>query len=214
MGLEGLENLFIEQMVSWRLQLQDRKIGDAYLKLNLGLSNVLLAATAVGNLLGLSNLVADSLKLEHHMLVSHALSQKKSDATYLGTEVLKGKTLDGVDAQLRVGLDNGEATGHCRKGKKYVSEYSRVCRKALFRYAARERGSDIRKYCLVAPPSSTISTRPGLSCSMEGTWLARTPISPEAAGMLTWVLWSRFVSIQGADNTSARGEATHTPVER
>ena len=113
---------------------------------------------------------------------------EKSDATYLGTEVLEGKALDGVDAQLRVGLDNGETTGHCRKGKGYVSGYSRVCRKALFRYAARERGSDIRKYCLVAPPSSTISTRPGLSCSMEGTWLARTPISPEAAGMLTWVL--------------------------
>lgn len=28
---------------------------------------------------------------------------------------------------------------------------------------------------------------------MEGTWLARTPISPEAAGMLTWVLWSRKI---------------------
>lgn len=53
------------------------KIRDAYLKLNLGLSNVLLAATAVGDLLGLSNLVADSLKVEHHVLVSHALSQKK-----------------------------------------------------------------------------------------------------------------------------------------
>lgn len=34
---------------------------EAYLKLNLGLGNILLAATAVGNLLGLCYLCADSL---------------------------------------------------------------------------------------------------------------------------------------------------------
>lgn len=45
---------------------------------------------------------------------------------------------------------------------------------------------DVRKYCLLLPLSSMTSTRPGFSCSMEGTWLARTPISPETAGMLTW----------------------------
>jgi hypothetical protein len=53
------------------------KLGDAYLKLDLGLSNILLAATTVGDLLSLSNLVADSLELEHQRLVSHALSRKK-----------------------------------------------------------------------------------------------------------------------------------------
>ena len=66
-------------------------------------------------------------------------------------------------------------------------------------------GLDVRKYCLVAPPSSTISTRPGFSCSMEGTWLARTPISPEAAGMLTWVLWSRRFVSQGIPGRGAGG---------
>lgn len=35
------------------------------------------------------------------------------DGTYIGAEVLKGVTLDGVDAQLGVGLDDGEATGDC-----------------------------------------------------------------------------------------------------
>lgn len=34
---------------------------DSYLQLNLSLSNILLAAAAVGNLLGLGDLVADSL---------------------------------------------------------------------------------------------------------------------------------------------------------
>lgn len=47
---------------------------------------------------------------------------------------------------------------------------------------------DLRKNCLLPPDSSITSTRPGFSCSMEGTWLARTPISPDSAGMLTWTL--------------------------
>lgn len=63
------------------------------LQLNLCLSNVLLAATAARNLLRLSDLGADSL----------------------GAEVLQRVRLDGVDAQGRVGLDNGESTGHCVK---------------------------------------------------------------------------------------------------
>jgi hypothetical protein len=61
-----------------------------YLELNLGLSNVLLATAAAGNLLGLGDLVADGL----------------------GAEVLQGVSLDSVDAQGRVGLDSGESTGH------------------------------------------------------------------------------------------------------
>jgi hypothetical protein len=32
--------------------------------------------------------------------------------TYVGAKVLKGETLDSVDAELGVGLDNGETTGH------------------------------------------------------------------------------------------------------
>jgi hypothetical protein len=58
------------------------------LHLNLGLRNVLLAAAAVGDLLGLGELVADGL----------------------GAEVLEGVGLDSVDAQGRVGLDDGETS--------------------------------------------------------------------------------------------------------
>lgn len=61
------------------------------LQLNLGLSNVLLAAAAVGNLLGLGELGSDGV----------------------GAEVLQGVGLDGVDAQGRVRLDDGESSGHC-----------------------------------------------------------------------------------------------------
>lgn len=32
--------------------------------------------------------------------------------TYIGAEVLKGETLDSVDAELGIGLDNGETAGH------------------------------------------------------------------------------------------------------
>jgi hypothetical protein len=32
--------------------------------------------------------------------------------TYLAAELLKSKALGGVNAQLRVGLDDGKATGH------------------------------------------------------------------------------------------------------
>jgi hypothetical protein len=39
----------------------EHQASSSYLKLNLGLGNVLLAAAAAGNLLGLSNLGADSL---------------------------------------------------------------------------------------------------------------------------------------------------------
>lgn len=62
----------------------------SYLELNLGLGNILLAAAAAGNLLGLSNLAADGL----------------------GAEVLDGVGLGGVDAQGRVGLNGGEAAGN------------------------------------------------------------------------------------------------------
>jgi hypothetical protein len=35
------------------------------------------------------------------------------EETYLGAEVLKGETLDSVDAQLGVGLDNSETARNC-----------------------------------------------------------------------------------------------------
>lgn len=60
-----------------------------YLKLNLGLSNVLFATVAAGDLLCLRNLVLDSL----------------------GAEVLKGVALNSVDAELGTGLNSGETAG-------------------------------------------------------------------------------------------------------
>lgn len=62
-----------------------------HLQLNLGFGNILLAAAAVRNLLGLSDLGTDSLR----------------------AEVLQGVTLDGVDAQGGLGLNDGKATGDC-----------------------------------------------------------------------------------------------------
>lgn len=64
--------------------------GCTNLQLNLGLGDVLLAAAAVRNLLGLGNLGTNGL----------------------GAEVLKGVALNGVDAQDRVGLDSSESTGN------------------------------------------------------------------------------------------------------
>lgn len=59
-----------------------------HLQLDLGLSNILLASAAVGNFLGLSDLGSDGL----------------------GAEVLKGVSLNGVDAEDRVGLNGSEST--------------------------------------------------------------------------------------------------------
>lgn len=50
----------------------------------------------------------------------------------------------------------------------------------------------VRKNCLLPPLSSIISIRPGFSCSIEGTWFAKTPISPVSAARLTWTLNSYF----------------------
>lgn len=60
----------------------------AYLQLDLGLSNILLASTSVRNLLRLGDLGTDSI----------------------GAEVLKRVTLNGVDAHDRVGLNGSKST--------------------------------------------------------------------------------------------------------
>ena len=62
-----------------------------YLELNLGLSDVLFATVAAGDLLCLRNLVLDGLS----------------------AEVLKSVTLNSVDAELGAGLDGGETTRDC-----------------------------------------------------------------------------------------------------
>lgn len=78
-----------------------------YLELNLSLGNILLAATAAGNALGLSKLGLDSLvELAHHGRHGYHMT----NGAYLRAEVLKGEALNGVDAELRVGLNDGEST--------------------------------------------------------------------------------------------------------
>ena len=71
--------------------LETHENGRTYLKLNLGLSNVLFATVAAGDLLCLRNLVLDSLS----------------------AEVLKSVTLNSVDAELGAGLNSGETAGDC-----------------------------------------------------------------------------------------------------
>lgn len=70
----------------------------AYLKLNLRLGNILLASVSAGNLLSLSDLVPHSI----------------------GAEVLKGVTLNSVNAESRVGLDGSEATGHYKYPSQFI----------------------------------------------------------------------------------------------
>ncbi|KAH3677834.1 hypothetical protein OGATHE_000488 [Ogataea polymorpha] len=50
------------------------------------------------------------------------------------------------------------------------------------------------KYLEAVPDDSITSTTPGANSSTVGTWLAKTPISPELAGRLTW-LTSLFVKM-------------------
>lgn len=80
----------------------------SYLKLDLSLGDVLLAAAAASNLLGLGDLGADVLTRECELVLFEIFEGKE---TYVSAEVLKSETLDSVDAELGVGLDNGETTG-------------------------------------------------------------------------------------------------------
>lgn len=82
-----------------------------YLKLDLGLGDVLGAAAAAGNLLCLGDLAPHSLNIMSAYLCG-CVPRRKTE-TYLGTEVFKRVTLNGVDAELRTGLDSCEATGNC-----------------------------------------------------------------------------------------------------
>ena len=84
----------------------DSNLWIAHLKLNLGLSDVLLAATAACDLLGLSDLVSDGLYI---LSASEPLETFVAYA-YLSAEVLEGETLNSVDAELGAGLDGSETT--------------------------------------------------------------------------------------------------------
>jgi hypothetical protein len=86
-----------------------QNLWDAHLELDLGLGDVLLAATAACDLLSLGDLVSDGL------CFLSALERLVVSLTYayLSAEVLKRVTLDGVDAELGAGLDGSESTGDC-----------------------------------------------------------------------------------------------------
>lgn len=98
---------------------------------------------------------------------------------YLGAEVLQRESLGNVDIKLGVGLYSCEASGNCEKnGQSDVCSHSGSVAGVIH----------VLKNCLAPPDSSMTSTRPGFSCSIDGTWFAKTPISPDSAGMFTWVL--------------------------
>lgn len=88
-----------------------RKVG-TYLELNLGLGNILLAATAAGNLLRLGNLCADSLQDAPSVFVRPSIDSTDGGKAYINREVLQREALHSVDAELGVGLDDGETTRH------------------------------------------------------------------------------------------------------
>ena len=74
----------------------------------------------------------------------------------------------------------------------------------------------LQKNCLLPPLSSIISTSPGFNCSMEGTWLAKTPISPDSAGMLICTLSMGLRSARAwvhATSEESRWRVTHTSVD-
>ena len=83
---------------------------DAHLKLNLGLGDVLLAATAACNLLSLGDLVSDGL----YLLSASGLLQHFPAYAYLSAEVFEGEALNSVDAELGTGLNGSETTGNYR----------------------------------------------------------------------------------------------------
>lgn len=155
---------------------------NAHLKLNPGLGDVLLAATAACDLLSLGDLVSDGL----YFLSASGLLQHFPAYAYLSAEVLEGEALNSVDAELGAGLDGSETTRDCCSMCQPYSCIQNPSISCIFHACSpRSVKWDVRKNCLLPADSSITSTRPGLSCSMEGTWLARTPMSPVSAGMLT-----------------------------
>lgn len=71
-------------------------------------------------------------------------------------------------------MDGSEASADCRQqGSDDVKVGKAGCRYVL-------------KNFLDVPADSITSSNPGRNGSMDGAWLARMPMSPVAAAMLTW----------------------------
>lgn len=106
-------------------------------------------------------------------------------STHVGGEVLQREGLNSVDAELRVGLDNGKASRNYQSSQWSVEHPAIIAFPVFSSISVDPESGHVRKNFLLPPFSSMISTTPGFSCSMDGTWFARTPISPVSAGMLT-----------------------------
>lgn len=110
--------------------------------------------------------------------------------TYLSAKVFEGVALNSVDAEYRARLNSRKATGHCERHCQFIfSCHTIFAVQCLFQVSLQtSRRVYVQKNCLLPPCSSITSIKPGFSCSIEGTWLAKTPISPDSAGMLTCTL--------------------------
>lgn len=95
-------------------------------------------------------------------------------STHLGGELVHLVSLDGVDGHRVVGVNGSET------GRDYETKFT----------LGQSRSENlVQEECapknfLEVPADSMTSTRPGRRASTVGTWLARIPMSPEAAGML------------------------------
>ena len=147
---------------------------------------------------------------------------------YIGTEVFQRKPFDGIDTKLRAWLYNSEPSRHCRNHTcQRISHNLAILLIPLawtqffiYQPFLMLALAYLQKNCLLPPLSSIISTSPGFNCSMEGTWLASTPISPDSAGMLTCTLSICFGSAQalacegrGLLRSGEGRWATHTSVD-
>ena len=166
----------------------------SYFKLDFGLRNVLLTSAPPSYLLSFSNLRSDCLETKSVSVWYKADGAPK--ITYVRAEIFQGKPFHGVDAELRAWLHNGEPSGHYHDSMCQCSLLDLIIILVDFlgmQVSIRQSSFKLplaysQKNCLLPPLSSIISTSPGFNCSIEGTWFASTPISPDSAGILTCTL--------------------------
>ena len=166
----------------------------SYFKLDFGLCNVLLASAPSSYLLSFSNLRSNCLETKSMSVCCKVGGALKN--TYVRIKIFQGEPFHGVDAELRAWLHNGKPSGHYRDSICQCIPLDLVniivdflgmqvsVRQSFFNLPF----AYLQKNCLLPPLSSIISTSPGFNCSMEGTWFASTPISPDSAGILTCTL--------------------------
>ena len=166
----------------------------SYFKLDFGLCNVLLTSAPSSYLLSFSNLRSNGLETKSVSVCYKASGALKN--TYVRTKIFQGKPFHGVDAELRAWLHDGESSGYYHNSicQCITLDLVNIFFDFLGMQVSMRQSSFslpfayLQKNCLLPPLSSIISTSPGFNCSMEGTWFASTPISPDSAGILTCTL--------------------------